>query len=251
MKRNILIFTVLVLICSGCTANYKVEIYDDEVSEITKVVESNNIDWDAEYKIFDDNFSSINDEKVTYRQYVDQKFKEKESALKEFASLDALYSKKIISNENELGIQYSYDYPINQYNDSYIASTCFRYFNFLTSDNKYILSTSKGADCFTEYKKLDSLTIELSTNHKVVKHNADAVNGYAYYWNIDRTNYSDKSIYIELYKDKYEKGYNNEKRKKQFAEVIRTILIVVLCIAISLFIVIIILRKKANRNNRI
>ena len=223
MKRNILIFIILVLICSGCTVNYKVEIYDDEVSEITKVVESNNIDWDAEYK-FNDEFSSITDQKITYRQYVEQKFKEKESSLKEFASLDALYSKKVISNENELGIQYSYDYNIGQYNDSYIASTCFKYFNFLTSDNKYILSTSKGADCFVNYK---------------------------YSWNIDKTNYSNKSIYVELYKDKYEKGYNNEKRKKQFAKIIRTILIVVLCIAISLFIVIIILRKKANRNNRI
>ena len=250
MKRNILIFIILVLICSGCTVNYKVEIYDDEVSEITKVVESNNIDWDAEYK-FNDEFSSITDQKITYRQYVEQKFKEKESSLKEFASLDALYSKKVISNENELGIQYSYDYNIGQYNDSYIASTCFKYFNFLTSDNKYILSTSKGADCFVNYKKLDSLTIELSTNHKVAKHNADIVNGYTYYWNIDRTNYSNKSIYVELYKDKYEKGYNDEKTKKQIAKIIRTILIVVLCIAISLFIVIIILRKKANRNNRI
>ncbi len=250
MKNKKFAFLLLFFICCGCSVSYRIEIEDNNINEKISIIEYNNVDWDAEYKIIenvDDDYLN----KTTYREYVNQKFYENESALKNGVNSETFYSKKIISTKDKLGLEYLYTFDINQYKDSAAASICFRYFNFLTAESKYILSTNNVVKCFDDYKKLESLTIELSTNHKVVKHNADAVNGYTYYWNIDRTNYSDKSIYIELYKDKYEKGYNNEKNKRQLAKVIKTILIVVLCIAISLFIVIIILRKKANRNNKI
>lgn len=250
MKNKKFLFLLLFFVCCGCDVNYRIEIEDNDINEKISAVEYSNIDWDAEYKIVE-NVDDDHVNKTTYREYVNQKFYENESALKNEINSETFYNKKIISTKDKLGLEYRYTFDINQYKDSAAVSICFRYFNFLTSDNKYILSTSKGADCFDDYKKLDSLTIELSTNHKVATHNADEVNGYTYTWNIDKTNYSNKSIYVELYKDKYEKGYNSEKNKRQLAKVIRTILIVVLCIAISLFIVIIILRKKANRNNKI
>lgn len=251
-KKKILILFLLIFIICGCRANYDVKIIDNDISESFSFYEDNSINWDSVYSLYPSqstNGTEYIPEQYTYRTLVTNQLN---SFTQAFSNEGSKYiTKSLINDNSKLGILYEYNYDVSNYSNAYIPSKAFKYFNFLSNDDRYVLSSSIGFKAFDDYKKLDSLTIELSTNHKVAKHNADEVNGYTYRWNIDRTNYSDKNVYVELYKDKYEKGYNNEKNKRQLAKVIKTILIVVLCIAISLFIVIIILRKKANRNNRI
>ena len=82
----------------------------------------------------------------------------------------------------------------------------------------------------------------MKTNHKVKQNNADEVDGYNYYWRINKGNYDDKNIYIMLYKDKYVFNYEGE----AIPYIIGSIIIAILVLT-----VIIVLRKKSKKNNNV
>ena len=114
MKNKKFVFLLLFFICCGCSVSYRIEIEDNNINEKISIIEYNNVDWDAEYKIIenvDDDYLN----KTTYREYVSQKFYENESALKNGVNSETFYSKKIISTKDKLGLEYLYTFDINQY----------------------------------------------------------------------------------------------------------------------------------------
>ena len=68
--------------------------------------------------------------------------------------------------------------------------------------------------CFEEYAMLNTITVNLKTNHKVVSSNADSINGYHYTWNLSREEKDDAAILITIKKDEYVFNYKNEFLKK-------------------------------------
>ena len=131
-----------------------------------------------------------------------------------------------------------YHYNLKDYSESTIANSEFKYFKFIVENKKIILSTSNGVEAFDGYKYLDSLTIHLKSNYKLIKTNADRVEDNDYYWDINRSNYKEKSIYIELDKNNTVSNYNNRNEK-----------IVIACLIVAFFVIsiIIIFRRKARR----
>ena len=234
--KKILILVVCLFLISGCNATYNVEIKDKKVIEKFEFIENNNLLLNSEYVKSDFGEDGL----ILYKNAIEQEYK-KESYTS-INSVNNFYNKKKILNDG-LGIKYKYTFDIDNYNNSTIANNGFKYFSVLTEeDETYIISTSSGAIAFDEYEYLDNLTIHLKTNHKVKNNNADRVDNYNYYWEINKSNYKDKKIYIELYKDKYIFNYENNLVK---------IGIIILSIAILSVIVIIIFRQKSKKNNRI
>lgn len=243
--NNKLIYSLVffVLFVTGCSVTYNVEIYNSEVREEFEIFNMNSSDWDVTYDVGDEDIGpSEYDDSVskTYRQLIEEDLDSNTPAF--IGRGEVYYKKELISAENLLGIKYSYNYDINEYSDSTLANECFKYFNVLDENKKYIISTSQGAKCLDNYENLNNITIHLKTNHKVITNNADRVEGYNYYWDINKSNSSIKSIYIEL--SKYDYVFNYEDR-------ITKALIVTVSVAILIFIVIIFLRKRDKRNNEI
>ena len=197
-KCKILLLIIFAFVLTGCSVDYNVEIYKNDVKVNGTLLEENSDRWYE--KVYD----------ITYQEMVDLKTTGDEYS----PVIDGLYK---IDEEGKLGLGLKNKYKLDK---SYISSpgisSCYKYFRVMEEDNKIILSSSLENLCFDEYKNLDNITINLKTNHKVVSSNADTVNGYHYTWNISRENKDDAAIQITLEKDKYIFNYENEFVKKIF-----------------------------------
>lgn len=195
-KLKILFLFILVCLLSGCTAEYNVEIYNDEVRVDGSFVEKDSSKWDE--LVFD----------IPYREMIDWKTTGDESS----PVAEGIYK---ISSDNELGIGLKNKYKLlGEYENSPGIKACYQYFSIIEENENIILSTSLQNKCFDDYSSLDNITVNLKTNHKVVSSNADLVNGYHYTWNLSRANKDDAAISIVIKKDEYIFNYENEFFKK-------------------------------------
>ena len=243
MKRYILLIGIVFLL-SGCSANYDLEIYNNKVIEEFSFYDNPNkiISESSEDEELDGVEDEILDQNISYKTKIDNFFKENAQAFKN--SGNQFLDKEIINKDSNYGIKFSYEYSNANYNEAYIPSTFVKYFNYLTEKDTYILSTGEGMleTVYTTHKDLDKFTIHLKTNHKVKNNNADRVDGYNYYWDVNRFNYRDKSVYVELYKDKHVFNYENE-----FVHIL-------IGIGVALFAGVIafgFMRTKSKKNNKI
>lgn len=252
MKKKyflLVLIAILVNLC-GCTVNYDININDDTVTENMEFYETNSKRINSIYSPNSDSIDSS--EKYTYKQLINFINSGSDFAFRDNANSSQLYSKRKIDETNKMGMKYSYNFSLNNYTNSNIANSFVAYFSARTSDKIYAVSALDFSNAFNQYPYLDNISIRIKTNHKVIDSNADSMDGNVYIWNVTKSNAKTKKVSIQVYKDaSYNDKSTNNSTKKEVLSNVRTILIVVLCIAISLFIVIIILRKKANRNNKI
>ena len=228
-KIKVLIILLIVFLASGCTANYTVEIKNNDVYEEFSFIETSS-----------EKLNSINKENgSSYLFIINKVLNDDFPAF--IKTSDILYEKEKIE-ENGLGMKLSYTYNIENYKQSYIVNNTFDNFNVLDQNNMYVISTGVGVKSFTEYELLDNITIHLKTNHEVKKSNADRVDGYNYYWDINKSNYKNKYVYIEMYKNKYISNYNN---------VFIYIVIGIVGILCIIGVIAALLRMKSKKNNSI
>ena len=232
MKNKLILLIVLIFLfaLTGCTAEYNIEIYNETVKEEFSFVEENTSLINS---IYED--STFEDGPYTYKYIVDVDLKTKTPAI--VGSEDAIYNKKLI-DKNGYGLKYSYDYDLKKYSNGFMGNAAFKYFKFIVEKDKIVLSTSNGLQSFDEYKYLDSLSIHIKTNHVVNSTNADRIDNNDYYWDFNKSNYKDKSVYLELDRTKTVSNYNNSYGK---------IVIISLIVAFFIISIIIILRSKARR----
>lgn len=233
MKKRKIILLILVLIplLFGCNANaeYSLVVYDNEVSENVNLLLMNNTDNSS--KITDElEYPTIALDNEVFDTYTDEK-------------IDGVpyYTKKRIDKNGLIGINYFYKFDTDNYKDSSAFNFCYDNASFIKEDKYLILSTNKFNKCIEDYD-VDEIKIHLKTNHKVKQNNADEVDGYNYYWRINKSNYDDKNIYIMLYKNKYVFNYEGE----AIPYIIGSIIIAILVLT-----VIIVLRKKSKKNNNV
>lgn len=199
MKKwyKFLLSIICVLLLSGCTAEYNVEIYNDEVRVDGFFVEQDTSKWNT--KVYD----------IPYHEMIDLKVEGDDN----LSITNGIYK---ISTDSKLGIGLKNTYKLlNEYeNSSPAIKACYQYFNVFEEDDKIVISTSLENKCFDSYPMLDEITVNLKTNHKVVSNNADIVDGYHYTWNLNRSKKDDAAILITLKKDEYVFNYENEFVKK-------------------------------------
>lgn len=245
MKKKIFTLTFLLLCVTGCSANYDVEIYNNQVKENMQFIESDSSLWDSEvqYGLSYRNLleSSIN---YPYPAFNDTVVDENDTI-----KLDGIeyYDNTLISDNLKLGQRLKYNkFNLNNYNQSSIVKKCYKYFSVKEENDNIIISTSLENLCFKEYPILDRITINLKTNHKVVNSNATKVNGYHYTWDITRENSEESNISITIKKDEYIFNYENEFVKK----IIYIVLIVGIILSVSI-ICYLYFKNKSKRLNEI
>ena len=222
MFRKMITLCLFSFLLCGCTAQYNLEIKDDDFRENIKI-----------------NFNSKDD--GAYEYFSENKFYAVMDGVSDFKE----YKKESNAKEN---INFSYTYEGLEFNKATSLSSCFKAYNVMDENGYYIISTSQGLTCAREEDTilLDGLDVVIKTNHIVKENNADEVDGYVYTWHFDKSNYDKKSIYIELEKDKYVFNYENEFVKKMILYFSITIILVVVSIfAIFNF------KKKNKKNNEI
>lgn len=196
MKKYLLLLFILLL--TGCKATYNLNISDD------KIIESSNFyreSSDPDYYVDEDGFK-IEDELFNLNDMLDSYYNNDYYAFNYNFGSDAFYTKRKIDDINGIGINLSYSYNYDNFQNSYLFSYCFSNDSFVNNDN-YIVIDAKDFGAISlldQSDQFDSLVINIKTNLKVVDNNADYVKGNVYSWTVDRSNINSKRIYIKIKK---------------------------------------------------
>ena len=189
MKKGLILIGLCFLLC-GCSMNYELEIYNDKYNEqIT-------IDFDS---------IQLSDKKPT--EYIrDELIKIDGSETIEYRELKDIDSNKLFSK---------YTGRMEEYKDNLTGlATCYDLYKINDYEGVITLLTSKTFNCFDYYQDLDEITVMIKSNHKLIETNADRVDGYKYYWDINKNTKDDEKILLKLKSDEYIFNYENEFVKK-------------------------------------
>ena len=242
MKKIFILF-IFTFLLTGCNANYDIEIYNNKVKEDMQYISTDSSTWDspAQYGI---NYRDLvlASYEYPYPAFYSTVVDENDSVKIEGVEY---YDNKLISDSYQLGQKLSYHkFTLENFNDSSIAKKCYKYFNVIEEEETIIISTSLENKCFNEYTSLNSITVNLKTNHKVVSSNADIVKGYHHTWNLTRENKDDAAISITLKKDEYIFNYENEFVKK----ILTIIIIAGIIVGVSSVTYLLFKNKRKNLN---
>lgn len=238
-----IILLILLFLVTGCTANYNIEIYNNTIKEDMKYFDSISSNWDSEIQ-FGLTYRELVTESVNYPYPILNNTVVDENDSVKLEGIE-YYQNTLISDSNQLGQRLSYDkFTFRNFQDSSIVKQCYQYFNIIEEGENIILSTSSNNMCFELYPNLDTITVNLKTNHKVVSSNASNHKGYHHTWNLRRETKDDSAITITLKKNEYVFNYENEFVKK----VIYFVAIVGIILGISGFIYYFFKMKQKNSN---
>lgn len=181
MKNKILFIIILILI-TGCSVEYNLNI-DSSFSEHTVYIPESSEEMIAgtQYRLP----ALFSESRLTYDN----------SNLKEIK----YYNIKTLK-DNKFSFNFVYD--DNQLNDSNIANSCYQFFSVDTKENEVSILTGNKFYCFDVYEELDSVTININSNYKVIQSNADKIVGKKHTWYITRENASNKPIIFVYDKSK-------------------------------------------------
>lgn len=181
MKNKILFIIILILI-TGCSVEYNLNI-DNSFSEHTVYIPESSEEMidGTQYRLP----ALFSESRLTYDN----------SNLKEIK----YYNIKTLK-DNKFSFNFVYD--DNQLNDSNIANTCYQFFSVDTKENEVSILTGNKFYCFDVYEELDSVTININSNYKVIQSNADKIIGKKHTWYITRENASNKPIIFVYDKSK-------------------------------------------------
>ena len=220
--KKIMYILIFIVFCTGCSATYNIDIYNGTVDEKLFVKETNT-------NLFDININGQNTMRNLFKSIsVDDEF------YKSTATLEHIDTKKTI------GLKYNNKFKLNEYDSKSIIAQCYENPTIQITDKNISIESGTEFSCFDNYEYLDNLKIILKTNHVVLSNNADQVNNNTYIWNVNKSNYNDKSINIRLDINKYKKDYT------YIAIIIGTISFIII---LGLIIINIIMKKMKKRNS--
>lgn len=228
MKKKLIILSVLLICLTGCSADYNLEIYNNQVKEDMQYINYDTSTWDSVVQ-YDLTYRELLTASVNYPYPVfDNTIVDENDTIK----IEGIeyYDNKLISSNTTLGEQLKYNkFNLTNFQESSIVKKCYQYFNVIEQDDTIILSTSLENLCFKQYPMLDRITVNIKTNHKVVSSNATKSKKYKYTWDITRDNSSDSAIQMTIKKDEFIFNYENELIKK----IVYIILIIGIILGVS------------------
>lgn len=209
---------------TGCTVQYDLYFGDNVITE-NIIIKENKVDID------ENNLSYL-------------KEKNPNTLIND---LDEFYEKKMNETEKDITGALTYNYTYSNFRHANLIKPCYEVIGFAEDETSYSLSTSNSFECLLyEYNPLDSVQINISTNHKVLENNADTVENGIYTWNVNEENVNNKEIYIKFSKDLDPEYINKEKQKEYF-----NYLIIIISTIIIISGIIVYMKLKNRKNNNI
>ena len=205
--KKLIVGLIIVLFMTGCSATYKIKVKDNKIEEELTVLESSskaNTSVDESGRTFKD-YALIygqtdNINTIFYYQYGDEGC----------TSDCSYYDKKYTDNNLSVGFTLSHAFNFDEYQYSTLANELLPSFSS-EYDGRYIkVSGGSTWNFINGYKSLDSITITLESDYKVISTNGSK-NGNVYTWEITKDNYNKlKSLYFII--DTTEKVEKNKIR---------------------------------------
>lgn len=183
MKKRIILFVIFMLILTGCSSEYTLELSNKGIKE-TLIVDI----LDSEIPSNSGNSITEMDDQITPFINEDQ-----------YPFLDdqtKKYNKEVTKENGVTKVKLDYEYKHDEYPKSTVYNTCFQN-SFYESGRRYH-ELRLGGTFYCLYG--DQAVINIKTNNLVKKHNADKVSGNVYTWIIDLDNVSDTEINIVVSK---------------------------------------------------
>lgn len=222
MKKIFLIIVSLFTL-TGCSVEYNLEFNNEQLKENIKIgkFNSKNIN-DFEYL----EPQSIVDKELT--SYYDFNYK-----------------------NNELNLSYKY-FSIDDFRKSNVIYSCFDLAGFTTDDNYYYILTSGEFKClsYNNYTA-NKVTINFTTNYKVISENSDYYNKNTYTWIFDKNNKSNKTIEIKL--DKNELAEIKLTTKEKILKIIEenSIFLIITIVLMLIGIIVFFINKSGKKRDEI
>lgn len=219
-KLTILLITISALLITGCDVEYNLTVDEESVDEnFTITIPKTELDENEFQNQLNGRIRVNSDSVETY---------------------------KANGNEdlNNYYINYNYTHDIENFTESKIISDCYPSATITTTTDIITLSTGPEFECFVldGNKRLNTATVNITTKLDVKENNADEVNGDTYTWIINKDNYQNKPIYMEI---------DLSKRNGLLSLFNLDIVIVALAFLIPVTLIIIIMRHKKRKVNRL
>lgn len=200
MKKIWISILSAIMLFTGCTVNYEINI-DNSVDEIITISQNKeNITADIYGGVFTTSFP--------YKERIDSIIELPQSVLKNqdidiYDPTNELqgtlyYNKILVNSDTSYGVKLNSTIELDQIKFLNSVSHCYKDFDVLLSSSRLVISTSKENLCFDTYSILDELTIKIKTKYKVINSNAMDVDSDTYIWNLNRENYNNQNIHIEI-----------------------------------------------------
>lgn len=158
--KKIIGILVLTILLSGCTTEYNITINDGIITEDINIYANKND-------------STEND---TFEYY-------KKNDVISFTDSDSVYvyDKSVLEDDTGLNLKFEYR-NLNAYALSSFFNDCFSK-SSISSDEEKIYIKASGFTCYSyNYMIVTDASINFSTNHEVLEHNADEVTEGIYKW---------------------------------------------------------------------
>jgi len=195
----------IILLLTGCTVNYELELEDNGIFKetITGTVTNEELDNDnrTDLNIYSYNLNFrtplINEEKT--------------------------YNKSIIDKDEYKEYKYTYTFK-NNYASSSAINMCYENSFFSETDEVYYINLSGKFDCLYSEK----ITVNLRTDYTIIENNADKINGNTYTWEI--TSNDNEDIHIAISKNIKDIEKYKEKKSDNTWRITAFVILVVLSI---------------------
>ena len=209
--KLIILLIPIILLSTGCSATYKVNITNENIGEILDISENRDqFDKTAfEYKYGSlDNYSKCYDCPDNYVSKMKEYYVNNYYTNKDNFSRDNKTSTYNNSNGNylfELNNKKEYSLKNNLLINNITRDS------LIINDNNIILHLDNIPSNLVE--KIDNVSIIVTTELPVISNNADNTSDNTYTWNYDKTNNLNKSLSLYIEKPKVEDNTKNDNTK--------------------------------------
>ena len=233
MKFKYFGLILIIFMMCGCTAEVNLEISDSKIKESVDIT------------FYQDAIYTKDIIKASFRNYIPIYARDVIVDAEEDRPFPntKYYEKTETDLGNGYRFNYSYDFNINEYEEARTIKDGFRSYNVSVDQDNGNISIStdnNGLLYFDNYPLLEEVRINIKTNYLVEENNADSVNGNTYTWIFDKD--TKKSINMLI----------NTSTNDNSANIgIENVIFPIICIVLFVFVVLLILFQKNNKNNKI
>ena len=240
--KKVFLFIGIMFFLTGCEGEYHLEIKGDDFAENFAAISYDNTTWDLENEYG----WSLKKDFELEAKFPTPAFYGSDVNSEEGSKLPNVeyYEKELIEYEDTLQINYKYNFNKSNFPDAMSVLAVFPAFSINDVNNIVTLDSGRTFAGFYNYSEMDKLKIVITTDRKVVDHNADQVINGKYTWIIDEDMLDEKNLLGESIQFSYE----NIAAPKNNSLVV--VLIVLISIAILVTVVIIFARYRISVVNR-